>query len=404
MYTGFARQHERNKIIMPSARAARASVQVAAAKPPRLLSRNALSAYVYGLPRIYLAALLAVLVLAAFIVFILIPCSLIFSIEGHAKIKMCSNLYHVIVESHIGSWWLDHRSTTLRLADEIDQGLKIVIASPGGVGTWDFVRYLHGRGALGAPPATLERGLVHPPTPEGLAALPDEQARQLRAVVFILADPLAAICSLQRRALQGGMLANHHDIYSYLNHRWRHLRFDIELPLVDAMYAQFQAWTDPHLAPLLLQKLVGTGTLQAKRLRAAWDKQHPRHSQLHVSPVVYLRSHEVRDGECLRLLCLRLGTCGAFALGAAAAGSSSAGDTTDPAAAAVDAPCVEAFEARLNADQRLAVMAMRDFPSTCHAARLVKANAAARAELSTGNAALGDPLFSRDPNVFAQNG
>lgn len=302
--------------------------------------------------------------MSLFIVLHILPCIVQLATADSAKKEPhCSRIFLTLVSSDVGSWWLDHRSPTKILAHAIDDGIRLFVASPGGTGTWDFIHYLHVRGAFSVGTewtGIIRASLVHAATPTLLTALPAAQAKLLRAAVFILADPLQAVCSMHQRS-------NAHNVYSFLHDRWPHLRRDIQLPLLDAILEQFVAWTDPALSAVRLPGVQGRTAMAPHKMRAP---------ALPFFPLVYLRYDEMGHDACLRQLCLRLGTCKTFSRAWTGAGpgggargkrvaegeGEGAFEPRDPSR---HAECVASLQTRLSAEQRAGVEAMRAYPSTC---------------------------------------
>ena len=178
------------------------------------------------------------------------------------------DLMYAVVKGDVGSWWLDHRSAGARLEGAIRDGLRVFVVSHGGAGTWSFCNYLRDRKVQQTWLGTAH-GLIHFPRP---IAVRPSHAKRLLSAVYIFDDPLIAICSMKNRSF-------HHNVYSYLRERKIHLRSDIDLELLDLMFAQFAAWTHPDVASQ-------TGY-----------------------PVVWLRYEDAFDDFCLKSMCKWLGTC-----------------------------------------------------------------------------------------------
>jgi len=253
---------------------------------------------------------------------------------------------NLITRSDLGSWWLDQRSPTEKLEEALGDGLKVLVVSHGGAGTWSFVNYLNSRGIQKTWLGTVH-GMVHYPRPIWLRPA---KASQLTAV-YIYDDPLIAICSMKARSF-------HHNVFSYLRERKVHFSYDIDLSLLEAMFAQFGEWTRPG---------------------AARDVGYP---------IVFLSYKDTLDDECLRAVCMRLGTCRNYRRswlpGQSAAdallpqGGDSGGGRlrgglllpdADPAKPAeqhhrktnLSSPCVVDLERRLSQEQRDMVQEMRSF-------------------------------------------
>jgi len=259
---------------------------------------------------------------------LLCPRRPLFRIVGSVLVLICllvlmdPKVQTKVVNSDYGSWWLDRRSASEKLEAAIRDGLKVWVVSHGGTGTWSFVDYLNSRGVQKTWLGTAH-GMVHYPKPIWLRP---SVAKRLRAAVYILDDPLVAICSMKSRGF-------HHNVYSYLRDRRIHLSSDIDIYLLDEIFNQFKAWTQPIVA-----KSVGY-------------------------PVIWLKYSDSFNDSCLLSICGKLGTCKKHRRSKPIEGlSRSFSDATQPLRKTnISTPCVVELNARLSKGQKLKVQQLREF-------------------------------------------
>ena len=217
----------------------------------------------------------------------------------------------------------DWRSQTSKLEDVIDHdGMRVVVVSHGGVGTTAFVDYLQKTGVNKQVWSRNYFNVVHMPKP---VVLEDPYILgKLKSLVYIFGDPLVSLCSVKRRdygARNLKRLGRGTGLWWWLysDHR-----------LLEAMYLQFKAWTNP-----------------ATRTRLGYTAIHLSHE-------------DIFDPLCLSTLCSSLGTC-------KTAYSPLRQQQRETAA---QSQCVVGLEKGLWARQREMVREMRAFAETTICARL----------------------------------
>jgi hypothetical protein len=217
----------------------------------------------------------------------------------------------------------DWRSQTSKLEDVIEHdGMRVVVVSHGGVGTTAFVDYLQKTGVNRPGWSRNYFNVVHMPKPVTL--VDPYITGRLKTIVYIFGDPLVSLCSVKRRNFGARNLKR----LGRGTGLWWWLHSDHRL--LEAMYLQFKAWTNP-----------------ATRSKLGYS-------------VLSLSHEDVFDPLCLSTLCSTLGTCKT---------------AYDPLRqqqreTAAESQCVVGLEKGLWARQREKVREMRAFAETTICARL----------------------------------